>query len=251
MTSTKKIAANRNNARKSTGPRTAQGKSRTSRNALRHGFAIVPRPNGPASAQIESMAKAICGEGATPFQYEQALTIAESEMMLLRVRAARVAAIERARTINPMPNVQASAYPTNDEWALALEALARGQPRPATRLFERAARAVLAEAATAANVTANQLDPTGEERPLPVPQRGVTAAQAAAQSATQGQFPSAMCNEVDAFKNALPELIRLDRYEQRALSRRQRAIRMFDASSILAHSDGRNHAPGAAKKSGD
>jgi hypothetical protein len=147
MTSTKKIAANRNNARKSTGPRTAQGKSRTSSNALRHGFAVVARPTGPAAAQIESMAQAICGEGATPFQYEQALSIAESEMMLLRVRAARVAAIERARTINPMPNVQASAYPTNDEWALALEALARGRPRPATRLFERAARAVLAEAA--------------------------------------------------------------------------------------------------------
>jgi hypothetical protein len=38
MTSDRQIAANRLNARKSTGPRTATGKSRSSRNALRHGL---------------------------------------------------------------------------------------------------------------------------------------------------------------------------------------------------------------------
>src|SRR5436309_8484477 len=36
--SSRKIEANRRNARKSTGPRTATGKKRVSRNALRHGF---------------------------------------------------------------------------------------------------------------------------------------------------------------------------------------------------------------------
>jgi len=36
--SSRKVEANRRNARKSTGPRTATGKKRVSRNALRHGF---------------------------------------------------------------------------------------------------------------------------------------------------------------------------------------------------------------------
>jgi hypothetical protein len=39
---------------------------------------------------------------------------------------------------------------------------------------------------------------------------------------------------VDALERALPELVSLERYEQRALSRRKRAIRMFEAISIVA-----------------
>jgi hypothetical protein len=39
MTSTAKIEANRRNAQQSTGPRTAEGKAASSRNALRHGLA--------------------------------------------------------------------------------------------------------------------------------------------------------------------------------------------------------------------
>lgn len=39
MPSERKIAANRGNARKSTGPRSARGKAHTAQNALRHGLA--------------------------------------------------------------------------------------------------------------------------------------------------------------------------------------------------------------------
>jgi hypothetical protein len=41
-------------------------------------------------------------------------------------------------------------------------------------------------------------------------------------------------DEVDAFQHALPELLSLERYERRALSRRKRAIRMFEAISLVA-----------------
>jgi hypothetical protein len=43
-----------------------------------------------------------------------------------------------------------------------------------------------------------------------------------------------MRDEIDAFQHALPEVVSLERYERRALSRRKRAIRMFHAISIVA-----------------
>lgn len=46
MASEKQIAANRRNARKSTGPRTPEGKTRSRTNALRHGFASAAANEG-------------------------------------------------------------------------------------------------------------------------------------------------------------------------------------------------------------
>jgi hypothetical protein len=66
MTSERRIAANRINARKSRGPRTAAGKSKASRNAWRHGLSRISYLNPAVSEKIAVMAKAICGEDAEP-----------------------------------------------------------------------------------------------------------------------------------------------------------------------------------------
>jgi hypothetical protein len=39
--------------------------------------------------------------------------------------------------------------------------------------------------------------------------------------------------ELEAFQAALPELIKLERYERRAIARRNRAIRLFEAFSTF------------------
>jgi hypothetical protein len=96
MTSTKKIAASRSNATKSTGPKTAQGKKRARTNALRHGLAAIAPRDPATSAEIERLARWFCGDGVTPEQYEHARAIAEEHIMLQRVEAAYVAIIERA-----------------------------------------------------------------------------------------------------------------------------------------------------------
>jgi hypothetical protein len=103
MSSERKLAANRSNARRSTGPRTAAGKSRASRNALRHGLAAMSLPAAlPPSPEIERVARAICGSSASPWQYQQAVIIAEAEHILRMVRTARAAAIKRiARRLPP------------------------------------------------------------------------------------------------------------------------------------------------------
>jgi hypothetical protein len=94
MPSDRKIAANRQNSQRSTGPRTALGKKRIRRNALRHGLAAAIVNASGIPAETNRLAQAICGSDPGPAQREQAQIIAECELRLLRVRAARVRIFE-------------------------------------------------------------------------------------------------------------------------------------------------------------
>jgi hypothetical protein len=235
MTSDRKFAANRINAKKSTGPTTSRGKSRASANAWRHGWSVAKKADSTVSADVERMAKAICGdEDPDPAQYEQALIIAEYEIVLLNLRAARIAAIRRNRIIEPtvVPAHQLlPGFPTEEEWAPAFAALERGRARPATKLFTRAAHAILAADAKLAKAKTEHKSPSAvgtEQSPLPMANLDGTA------QVTSKDPPSPQLrSDVEAFKRALPELITLDRYERRIMSRRQRAIRMFEAMSVV------------------
>jgi hypothetical protein len=96
MTSERRIAANRANAKKSRGPRTHGGKASASRNALRHGLEAVSFGDTGLSEKTERLAQAICQPDADPVSYQQALIIAESFADIARVRAARVRIMERS-----------------------------------------------------------------------------------------------------------------------------------------------------------
>jgi hypothetical protein len=95
MTSRARLAANRSNARKSRGPRTAAGKTRAARNALRHGLYAIKLRDAALAPRIEAIATKLCAADADPLLREQALIIAESQVLLARLRALRLAAIER------------------------------------------------------------------------------------------------------------------------------------------------------------
>jgi hypothetical protein len=86
MTSARKIAANRANARRSTGPRTAAGRARVARNAVRHGLSVSvladPRLGGKALA----LARHIAGEDGA---FDLALAVAEATLDLRRIRDRR------------------------------------------------------------------------------------------------------------------------------------------------------------------
>jgi hypothetical protein len=72
MASEKQIAANRRNARKSSGPRSVAGKARASRNAIRHGLAGNFWKDPSAAYAIETMTKLLRQSG----QPEQAARLA-------------------------------------------------------------------------------------------------------------------------------------------------------------------------------
>ena len=65
MATEKQIAANRANARRSTGPKTAAGKLKSSGNAYRHGLS-GPVPSAPETlTMFHSIARELTGEQAT------------------------------------------------------------------------------------------------------------------------------------------------------------------------------------------
>src|SRR5262245_10607783 len=102
MTSDKKSAANRTNAKKSTGPTSLRGKLQSSRNAWRHGLAAATNPEPTVSTNVKRMANAICGDKrADPDLYDLAVTIARWQIVLLKVRANRMATFERQRMTHP------------------------------------------------------------------------------------------------------------------------------------------------------
>ena len=101
MTSDRKIAANRLNAKKSSGPRTLRGKLQSSRNAWRRGLAITTNPEATVSTDVKRMANMICRDQRTyPGLYDLAVSIAQWQIVLLKVRDARNARTEPMSTID-------------------------------------------------------------------------------------------------------------------------------------------------------
>jgi hypothetical protein len=89
LTSDRKIKANRANARASTGPKTAQGRARVARNALRHGLSLPICSDPAVSEEVEKLAREIAGLDADAKRLERARRIADAEIDLRRVRYAR------------------------------------------------------------------------------------------------------------------------------------------------------------------
>jgi hypothetical protein len=87
--SNRKIKANRANARASTGPKTARGRTRAARNAFRHGLNLPVRSDPALCEEVEALAREIAGTDANAEIQELARRVAEAQIDLGRVRFAR------------------------------------------------------------------------------------------------------------------------------------------------------------------
>jgi hypothetical protein len=89
MPSERKIAANRSNAQKSTGPRSKAGRQASRRNALRHGLAIDIRTDPAYRDDIEQLAEMMSLALGRQTVSDNARDAAEAVLDLSRIRKVR------------------------------------------------------------------------------------------------------------------------------------------------------------------
>jgi hypothetical protein len=112
MSSDRKIAANRANAAKSTGPKTPAGKAASSRNNLRHGLAAATVVlNGESVAHFNSLLATLQDELQPETGVESALI---ESLAIARWRQMRLWAFEKAVLTNQMRQQDLNPTTSND-----------------------------------------------------------------------------------------------------------------------------------------
>lgn len=188
MPSTRKIKANRANARASTGPKTAEGRARTARNALRHALSVSVFSDSVLSGEVNALARDIAGPDADAEIQELARRVAEAEIDLRRVRSVRHQLVNSALS--------------DPEYGSA------ARMREKFALVRRCARV------------------DGPFTPMPYDVVRFLY------SKPGGSFKLAMI-----LSDKARQLLALDRYERRALSRRKFAIRAYDEAKQQSRND--------------
>jgi hypothetical protein len=96
------IAANRLNARKSTGPRSSAAKKRTSRNAYRHGLTLNPTSSAVFAKRLDKLARNIVGDSKDEIILAHARAAAQAELDLARVRQVKSALIKSVSALGAL-----------------------------------------------------------------------------------------------------------------------------------------------------
>ena len=94
MASDRQIAANRRNAKKSTGPRSEAGRKASRRNARRHGLAVAIETDPAFHDDIEKLARVLSLSCGMQNVDERARDVAGAELDLLRIRKIRASLFE-------------------------------------------------------------------------------------------------------------------------------------------------------------
>jgi hypothetical protein len=89
MNPARRLAANRANARASTGPKSLAGKARSAQNARRHGLSVPALPEPAWPSDIEALAREIAGADGSASRRALARRIAAAQIDLVRARCAR------------------------------------------------------------------------------------------------------------------------------------------------------------------
>src|SRR5262245_25136026 len=116
MASERQIAANRRNARKSTGPRSGD----------RHGLTLNITSTAAFAKQLDNLVRKIAGDSKDAIMLERARAIAHAELDLARVRRAKLALIERASVFGELDPPQL----TVTQMIRLVNAFERGRPIP-------------------------------------------------------------------------------------------------------------------------
>src|SRR5215831_2526660 len=95
MRARKRNVASRIDTLKSPRPKTTADRRQASHNALQHGLNLINRRNPGFAGKIELIARRICGGCNDPLLYEEALTIAECDVILWQARSYTMTMLRR------------------------------------------------------------------------------------------------------------------------------------------------------------
>jgi hypothetical protein len=241
MTSNNKIQTNRQNSRKSCGPRTAAGKSVASRNALRHGLAALTHRQAVPSAEIEQFARALCGSDSEPVLFAQAAKIAENRILLQTIHKQHVDAVERLRERTAVPfarkdNSLEVAKLRSCESQQAEQEIKARLPELFTKYRDKISAMLERDVPASANSYERIMDwltdgIISEADIRPYIFEGLVSETKPVDNQiledARKEIEAGQRDEHEALKAAARDLVRIDRYENRAWSRQKRAIREF------------------------
>jgi hypothetical protein len=101
MTTARTVRANRQNARASTGPKSATGKARSSANARRHRLAVPIWSDPALTVDVAALAKHIAGAHPSPQVMAHAQQVADAQIEVVRVRHWRLDLLQQR--LAPVP----------------------------------------------------------------------------------------------------------------------------------------------------
>ena len=182
MATERQIAANRRNARKSTGPKSTSGRKTSSQNALRHGLARRISSTD-FEQRLETLARQFAGDTDDKTKLGWARVAAEAELELQLIGQLNTTMIERVMAYGDLE--EAKFFRSDKEQLRWIKANIHG----------------LAGRGPLKSPWPERID-----RPATMPK----------------EEPN---RTAEAIRRLLPELVRLQRYKQRAAGRRDRAIR--------------------------
>jgi hypothetical protein len=186
LTSDRKIKTNRANARISTGPKTAHGRSRSAKNSFRHGLSLPARSEQAFCEEVQALADQIAGRNASAHIQMLARQVAQAQFDLRRIRWARLKFLS-------------------------------------SRLADRYRGESIALVRLKLKVMKHFLTPKLANVPLPAFIENLI-------TTPQGEPP----DHAIILSKEMKQLLAMDRYERRALSRRKFAIRSFDQAQQQA-----------------
>ena len=164
MSTERQIAANRANAKRSSGPKSRAGKARTSQNAYRHGLAACTTIDAERVSAVNALTGEIEASMRGQIDRAGALAIAQAELEVLRVRAVESALVaemldgftrHRRTTGSQGSEKQAARPPPSEKPGSAVAHLAGGIER--LKMLDRYLRRVHAKRDRAVRLALSQM----------------------------------------------------------------------------------------------